>query len=70
MPQSDFSRNIVPLLGGATIALAIPVLIGAASLAKAVDGKRHRAGTDGVRNADTNRQWLDCRAASGLRRTE
>jgi len=70
MPQSNFSRNIVPLLGGTTIALAIPLLIGAASLAKTVDGKRDRADPDGVRNADTNRQWLDRRTASELRRTE
>lgn len=70
MPPSDFSRNVVPLIGGTTISLAIPLLIGAASFAKAVDGKRDRAGLDGVRNADTNRQWLDRRTASGLRRTE
>lgn len=70
MPQNDFSRNVVPLLGETTIALAIPLLIGAASLAKAVDGKRDRAGPDGVRSADTNRQWPDRRTASGLRRTE
>jgi len=70
MPHNDFSRNVVPLLGGTTIALAIPLLVGAASLAKAVDGELARAGPDGVRNADTNRQWLDRRTASGLRRTE
>jgi hypothetical protein len=31
MPRSDFLRNVVPLLGGTTMALATALLIGTAS---------------------------------------